>query len=127
MHKLGGCLAGSEDGVRPNRNEIELVEEAFMTSKGSARRAPVRIGRPPKGLAGAVEERILGAARKVFLERGFEGASIEEIARRGRALGKAHDLRPLSRQRGALHRGADAERCCQHRAGRDPYADRCDD
>ena len=51
-----------------------------MTSKGSARRAAVRLGRPPKGLAGAVEERILGAARKVFLERGFEGASIEEIA-----------------------------------------------
>jgi len=40
----------------------------------------VRFGRPPKGLAGAVEERILGTARKVFLERGFEGASIEEIA-----------------------------------------------
>ena len=51
-----------------------------MTSKGSARRAAVRLGRPPKGLAGAVEERILGAARKVFLDRGFEGASIEEIA-----------------------------------------------
>src|SRR5258707_6481697 len=31
-------------------------------------------------LAGEVEERILEAARKVFLDRGFEGASIEEIA-----------------------------------------------
>ena len=51
-----------------------------MTLKGSAQRAAVRLGRPPKALAGAVEERILGAARKVFLERGFEGASIEEIA-----------------------------------------------
>jgi AcrR family transcriptional regulator len=57
-----------------------LVEEAFMTSKGSARRAAVRFGRPPKALAGAVEERILEAALKVFLERGFEGASIDEIA-----------------------------------------------
>ena len=56
-----------------------------MTSKGSARRAAVRLGRPPKGLAGAVEERILGAARKVFLERGFEGASIEEIAEAARS------------------------------------------
>lgn len=56
-----------------------------MTSKGSARRAAVRFGRPPKGLAGAVEERILGAARKVFLERGFEGASIEEIAEAARS------------------------------------------
>jgi AcrR family transcriptional regulator len=56
-----------------------------MTSKGSARRDAVRFGRPPKGLAGAVEERILGAARKVFLERGFEGASIEEIAEAARS------------------------------------------
>jgi len=56
-----------------------------MTSKGSARSAAVRFGRPPKGLAGAVEERILEAARKVFLERGFEGASIEEIAEAARA------------------------------------------
>jgi AcrR family transcriptional regulator len=52
-----------------------------MTSKGSARGAAVRFGRPPKGL----EERILGAARKVFLERGFEGASIEEIAEAARS------------------------------------------
>ena len=56
-----------------------------MTSKGSTQRAAVRFGRPPKGLAGAVEERILGAARKVFLERGFEGASIEEIAAAARS------------------------------------------
>jgi AcrR family transcriptional regulator len=45
-----------------------------------AKRAAVRFGRPPKGLAGEVDARILDAARKVFLERGFEGASIEEIA-----------------------------------------------
>ena len=45
-----------------------------------AKRAAVRFGRPPKELAGEVDARILGAARKVFLERGFEGASIEEIA-----------------------------------------------
>jgi AcrR family transcriptional regulator len=56
-----------------------------MTSKGSVRRAAVRFGRPPKGLAGAVDERILGAARKVFLERGFQGASIEEIAEAARS------------------------------------------
>jgi len=48
--------------------------------KVSARRAAVRFGRPPKGRAGEVEERILDAARKVFLERGFEGASIDQIA-----------------------------------------------
>src|SRR5580693_4405905 len=45
-----------------------------------AKRAAVRFGRPPKELAGDVDTRILDAARKVFLERGFEGASIDEIA-----------------------------------------------
>jgi AcrR family transcriptional regulator len=46
----------------------------------SETRKPGRSGRPPNELAGEVEERILDAARKVFLDRGFEGASIEEIA-----------------------------------------------
>src|SRR6202048_1131692 len=45
-----------------------------------AARGSVRSGRPPREFAGEVEERILKAARKVFLDRGFEGASIEEIA-----------------------------------------------
>jgi AcrR family transcriptional regulator len=48
--------------------------------KGSAMRDTVRYGRPPKGLAGEVEERILDAAREVFLKHGFGGASIDEIA-----------------------------------------------
>ncbi|MBB4368375.1 AcrR family transcriptional regulator [Bradyrhizobium sp. cir1] len=39
-----------------------------------------RAGRPPKEFAGEVDARILHAARKVFLQRGFEGASIDEIA-----------------------------------------------
>jgi AcrR family transcriptional regulator len=56
-----------------------------MMGKASARRAVVRFGRPPKELAGEVEERILDAARKVFLERGFEGASIDEIAEAARS------------------------------------------
>src|SRR5271166_974310 len=42
-------------------------------------------GRPPRELAGEVEERILDAAGKVFLERGFEGATIDEIAEEARA------------------------------------------
>jgi AcrR family transcriptional regulator len=53
--------------------------------KSSVRRAMVRVGRPPKERAGQVEERILDAARKVFLERGFEGASIDEIAEAARS------------------------------------------
>src|ERR1700736_7016429 len=50
------------------------------TKKRSLTRAPGRSGRPPRELAGEGEERILDAARKVFLDRGFEGARIEEIA-----------------------------------------------
>jgi AcrR family transcriptional regulator len=48
--------------------------------QSAARRVRVRAGRPPKELAGEVEARILEAAHQVFLDRGFEGASIEEIA-----------------------------------------------
>ena len=54
-------------------------------SKASTKRAGVRFGRPPKELAGEVEERILDAARKVFLQHGFEGTSIDEIARAARS------------------------------------------
>jgi AcrR family transcriptional regulator len=44
------------------------------------KRPAVRTGRPPKERAGEVDERILEAARRVFLERGLAGASMEEIA-----------------------------------------------
>lgn len=40
----------------------------------------IRSGRPSREMAGEVEERILDAAQSVFLERGFEGASVDEIA-----------------------------------------------
>jgi AcrR family transcriptional regulator len=48
-------------------------------------REAIRCGRPRREFAGAVEERILEAAGKVFLARGFEGASIDEIAEQARA------------------------------------------
>ena len=48
--------------------------------RGRLAGAIVRCGRPPRGLAGLVEERILDAAARVFLERGFSGASVDEIA-----------------------------------------------
>lgn len=51
-----------------------------MTNSGNAKRTRVRPGRPPKELAGDVEGRILDAAEKLFLEKGFQGASIDEIA-----------------------------------------------
>ncbi|MGO8955379.1 MAG: TetR/AcrR family transcriptional regulator [Rhodomicrobium sp.] len=58
---------------------------ATVTEKNSKTRRSVRSGRPPKEFAGEVDERILEAARKVFLERGFEGASVDEIAETARA------------------------------------------
>ena len=51
-----------------------------QASRKPPTRAAVRLGRPPKDMEGEVEERILNAARKVFLERGFEGSSVDEIA-----------------------------------------------
>jgi AcrR family transcriptional regulator len=45
----------------------------------------VRLGRPPREYASEVEERILDAARLMFLERGLNGASMGEIARLARA------------------------------------------
>jgi AcrR family transcriptional regulator len=57
-------------------NELNEVP----ASRKPAARATVRLGRPPKEAEGEVEERILNAARQVFLERGFEGSSVDEIA-----------------------------------------------
>jgi AcrR family transcriptional regulator len=45
----------------------------------------VRLGRPPRQLAGEVDDRILEAAHRVFMEHGLGGASIDEIARLARA------------------------------------------
>jgi AcrR family transcriptional regulator len=52
----------------------------IATSKKGNKRRAVRPGRPPRERAGEVEARILDAARRVFLERGLAGASMEEIA-----------------------------------------------
>jgi AcrR family transcriptional regulator len=60
------------------------LKEVSASGRG-ARRAAVRLGRPPKECEGEVDERILNAARKIFLGRGFEGASMEEIAVAARA------------------------------------------
>jgi AcrR family transcriptional regulator len=63
---------------------MAMNERAAIRRRFRAEHA-VRSGRPPQAFVGAVEERILDAAKKVFLERGFEGASIEEIAEVARA------------------------------------------
>src|SRR5271157_4974100 len=54
--------------------------ELIMAKSGEAKRSRVRVGRPPKDRAGDVKERILDAAQRVFLKRGFQSASIDEIA-----------------------------------------------
>jgi AcrR family transcriptional regulator len=61
------------------------VEQRTATRRRPAAGAIVRSGRPPRALAGEVDKRILDAAEKVFLERGFEGASVDEIADVARA------------------------------------------
>lgn len=66
--------ASSESGA------VELREKAAAAH--SLRRTPR--GRPPAERAGEVEERILDAAHKVFLQRGFEGATIDLIAETAR-------------------------------------------
>jgi AcrR family transcriptional regulator len=64
-----------------------MAETAKTTTanKPSTTRLRVRTGRPPLERAGEVEERILDAAAKVFLERGFDGASIDLIAETARS------------------------------------------
>jgi AcrR family transcriptional regulator len=62
-----------------NRDNVKSMGRvATKTSLG--RRRAVRTGRPPREFAGEVETRILDAARRVFLERGLAGASMDEIA-----------------------------------------------
>src|ERR1700758_2284338 len=54
-------------------------------AKPLRKRSTVRSGRPRRELVGEVDERILDAARRAFLERGLAGASIDEIAAMARA------------------------------------------
>ncbi len=51
----------------------------------ASRTARGKVGRPSLERAGEVEERILDAAKTVFLANGFEGASVDEIAQTARA------------------------------------------
>jgi AcrR family transcriptional regulator len=61
------------------------MDESWARKMGQGDRAAIRCGRPRREFVGEVEERILAAAEKVFLARGFEGASIDEIAEQARA------------------------------------------
>src|SRR4029077_16033311 len=88
LHQGGGGRFFA--GPRVQRNNRENVKDRSMNrlitpprSRGRGR--AVRTGRPPRELAGEVDTRILDAARRVFLERGLAGTSMDEIARLARA------------------------------------------
>jgi AcrR family transcriptional regulator len=51
-----------------------------MTREKELKRPQARLGRPPKDMAGDVKARILDAAQRVFLKRGYQSASLDEIA-----------------------------------------------
>src|SRR3984885_16298005 len=84
MHKSRTTSWPPQRKFLQKARKMNELKEMPTKSKGS-RRAAVRIGRPPKEFEGEVDERILNAARKIFLRRGFEGASIDEIAVAARA------------------------------------------
>ena len=50
-----------------------------MVSKHNDLKRP-RLGRLPKDLAGDVKARVLDAAQRMFLKRGYQSASLDEIA-----------------------------------------------
>lgn len=67
----------------PSKTQTETERKSEIKAKAKTKRTDVvrgRVGRPPKDLAGSVDQRILDAAQHVFLKRGFEGATIDEIA-----------------------------------------------
>ena len=78
-------IAIKMNGLTMTSTSETAIDKASKPKRGVARRAEVRFGRPPKELAGEVDERVLDAARKVFLGRGFDGASIDEIAQAARS------------------------------------------
>lgn len=62
-----------------------LARETTKSKITKLKLASPRRGRPPLEKAGEVEDRILQAALRVFIARGYEGASIDEIAEVARA------------------------------------------
>jgi AcrR family transcriptional regulator len=61
------------------------MRKSWGAQRRLGKRPSVRGGRPPRERVGEVDQRILDAARSVFLERGLAGASIDEIADRASA------------------------------------------
>ena len=101
----------------------------FRTRKRSATGGVVRSGPPPRALAGEVEERILDAAAKVFLERSFEGANVDEIADVA-VVAAVHTMWLAARAEGIGLPASEIPRwrtlLCRTRSGGKPAAHRCD-
>jgi AcrR family transcriptional regulator len=68
-----------------NDRKVKQEGEVVTTAKASEGKTSACIGRPSLERAGEVEERILEAARRVFLEHGLEGASMDLIAQTARS------------------------------------------
>ena len=64
-----------------SRTRVSNTASYEATDKQHRKTSTVRAGRPSRELADQVDERILDAARHVFLDRGLGGASINQIAR----------------------------------------------
>src|SRR5262249_20604391 len=76
----GGLAAVAPTRTCGREDVTTAMGSVSTTSNRFKKGSPGRAGRPPRELAGEVEVRILDAARRVFLERGLAGASIDEIA-----------------------------------------------
>ena len=71
--------------MQSRRCEGRALRKINVAERISKSRRAVRTGRPPGKRAGEVEARILDAARRLFLERGLAGTSVDEIASLARA------------------------------------------
>lgn len=61
-------------------NTFSYAREIIVNAKQVTLRVPSRLGRPPRGSEGEATLRILAAAKPVFLNNGYEAASIDAIA-----------------------------------------------
>ena len=59
---------------------ISPIVKTIMTRTGKPKRPQTRLGRPHGDLAGDIKSRILDAAQRIFLKRGYQNASVGEIA-----------------------------------------------
>jgi AcrR family transcriptional regulator len=66
--------------VSRGAHEIVQTTGVMMAKSGGSRRPRRSVGRPSKDQAGDVAASILDAAERIFLERGYQTASLDDIA-----------------------------------------------